>query len=140
MSIGDKHQFCPVSGKPVFKVGWSEHWHGSVNCCIFLKNDHRFKDDPEFGQILHRVRMGTATLEDIKTINKRWLGNPDVELPTDRNICYAVPFNKDCNAISTQVFADLIDRTHPSSHKNTAFVPNHSIIIESFIKREYTSI
>ena len=90
-----------VSGKPVFKVGWSEHWHGSVNCCTFLKNDHRFKDNHEFGKILHRVRMGTATLEDIKTINKRWLGNPDVELPTDGNICYAVPFNKDRNAIST---------------------------------------
>ena len=94
VAIGDKHQFCPVSGKPVFKVRWSEHWHGSVNCCIFLKNDHRFKDDPKFGKILHRVRMGTATLADIKTINKRWLGNPDVELPTDGNICYAVPFNK----------------------------------------------
>ena len=77
VAIGDKHQFCPVSGKPVFKVGWSEHCHGSVNCCIFLKNDHRFKDDPEFGHIIHRVRMGTATLSDIKTINKRWLGNPD---------------------------------------------------------------
>ena len=79
--------------------------------------------------------MGTATLEDIKTINKRWLGNPDVELPTDGNICYAVPFNKDRNAISTQVFADLIDRTHPSSHEKTAFIPNHSIIIESSIKK-----
>ena len=138
VAIGDKHQFYPVGGDPVFKVRWSEHWHGSVNCCIFLKNDHRFKDDPLFGQILKRMRMGNTTLDDIKIINKRWLGNSNVHLPHDGNICYAVPFNRDRNAISTQVFADLVEKTHPSSFSDTSSVPNHCIIIESSIRKGNT--
>ena len=73
LCAGDFHQIRPVTGNPVYK-SWNEHWQGSVNCCIFLKNDHRFKDDPLYGQILGRMRMGEITKEDIECLNKRWVG------------------------------------------------------------------
>ena len=97
---GDFHQIRPVTGNPVYKK-WNEHWQGSINCSIFLKNDHRFKDDPLYGQILGRMRMGEVTKEDIECLNKRWIGNKDAKLPKTGEICYACPYNKDCNAIST---------------------------------------
>ena len=84
------------------------------------------------------MRMGNTTLDDIKIINKRWLGNSNVHLPHDGNICYAVPFNRDRNSISTQVFADLVEKTHPSSSSDTSSVPNHCIIIESSIRKGNT--
>ena len=69
---GDFHQLRPCGGIPVYKNSWSECWHGSVNCCIFLKNDHRFKNDPLFGKILGRIRMGQETKKDIKE-NSEWI-------------------------------------------------------------------
>ena len=33
--------------------------------------EHRFKDDPEFGNILNRIREGCRTAEDIAAINTR---------------------------------------------------------------------
>ena len=136
VGCGDFHQFPPMSGTPVYKANWSEHWHGSVNACIFLQNDHRFEDDPTYGQILGRIRKGEQTMDDIHKINTRWLGNDDVSLPSDGNICYACPINKDHNAISTQVFSDLIEKTHPSADKNPTSVPNHSIVIECSIRKK----
>ena len=110
---GDFHQLRPCGGIPVYKNSWSECWHGSVNCCIFLKNDHRFKNDPLFGKILGRIRMGQETKKDIKEINKRWLGNEDIELPADGEICYACPYNKDRNAVSTKIFSSLAKKHIP---------------------------
>ena len=94
VGCGDFHQFSPVSGTPVYKANWSEDWHGSVNACIFLQNDHRFEDDPTYGQILRRLRNGKQSGDDIHKNNTSWLGNDDVSLPTDGNICYACPITK----------------------------------------------
>ena len=132
---GDFHQLCPVSGQPVYKNSWSECWHGSVNVCIFLKNDHRFKDDPRFGKLLSRIRVGEATKEDIHEINKRWLGNQDIELPSDNDVCYACPTNKDRNAISTKIFSNLVKTTNPSLTSIDASLPSFNIVIESSIRK-----
>jgi hypothetical protein len=132
---GDFHQMCPVSGQPVYKSGWSEYWHGAVNCCIFLKNDHRFKDDPLFGQILSRLRMGKLTKEDIRRINERWLGNDGVDVPTTGDVCYACPLNKDRNTVSTKVFAGMIESTHPSLHDTGLTPPLHTLVIECSMKK-----
>ena len=45
-------------------------WENTINCAIFLKTSHRFKDDPEYGEILERFRMGENTHEDREEINK----------------------------------------------------------------------
>ena len=79
--------------------------------------------------------MGTQTKDDIKTINTRWLGNDDVILPNDGNVCYACPLNKERNAISTHVFADLVEKTCPSVGDSSSPIPTHCIIIESTIRK-----
>eukprot|EP00957_Ditylum_brightwellii_P043764 3319037-Ditylum_brightwellii.AAC.1 len=55
--------------------------------------------------------MGQETEEDIKEINKRWLENKGIELPADGEICYACPYNKDHNAVSTKLVSSLA-KTH----------------------------
>ena len=66
VAIGDFHQIPPCSGDPVYRCRWLEQWHGSVNCVVFLENDHRFKDDPNFGEILCRMQSEQHTKEDIQ--------------------------------------------------------------------------
>jgi hypothetical protein len=51
---------------------------------IILDNEHRFKEDPEYGQMLKRMSSGDLTEEeDQMRINSRVLGSSGVELPPD---------------------------------------------------------
>ena len=86
-------------------------WHHQA---IFLEGMHRFKDDPEWGRILGRIRAGQDTEADRKKINERFLGLEEVELPDGGDVCYAVFKNNERNSISAGVFNDLIQSTHPS--------------------------
>ena len=61
---------------------------------------HRFKDDPEWGRILGRIRAGQDTEADRKKINERFLGLEEVELPDGGDVCYAVFKNNERNSIS----------------------------------------
>ena len=56
-------------------------WENTINCAIFLKNIHRFKDDTVYGEIMQRMRMGQDTKEDRRKINTRVMGKNDAELP-----------------------------------------------------------
>ena len=40
-------------------------------CSIFLKSDHRFVDDPQYGRLVERFDNGTVTIEFIQMINSR---------------------------------------------------------------------
>jgi hypothetical protein len=48
-----------------------------------LDNDHRFKEDPEYGQMLKRMWSGDLTIDDQMRINSRVLGTSGLELPPD---------------------------------------------------------
>jgi hypothetical protein len=48
---------------------------------IILDNEHRFKVDPEYGQMLKRMWSGDLTKEDWMRINTRVLGTNGLELP-----------------------------------------------------------
>jgi hypothetical protein len=50
---------------------------------IILDNEHRFKEDPEYGQMRKRMWSGDLTKEDRMRINLRVLGSSGVELPPD---------------------------------------------------------
>ena len=80
--IGDFKQMKPINGRPVYEK-YSQLWHGSVNACIVLNNNHRFKDDPEWGDILKRISNGQATNDDIDKINSRVIGKNGLMLPKD---------------------------------------------------------
>jgi hypothetical protein len=50
---------------------------------IILDNEHRFKEDPEYGQMLKRMWSGDLSKDDRKRINSRVLGTNSLELPPD---------------------------------------------------------
>ena len=67
----------------LFSSRSSKHWENCINAVIILDNEHRFKEDPEYGQMLKRMWSGDLTKEDRMRINSRVLGSSGVELPPD---------------------------------------------------------
>ena len=47
-----------------------------------LDNNHGFKDDPEYGQMLKRMWNGDLLTEDIERINTRVIGYNGLQLPS----------------------------------------------------------
>ncbi|KAL7533610.1 hypothetical protein ACHAXR_006767 [Thalassiosira sp. AJA248-18] len=71
---GDFHQLQPICKMEEILYSASPgatFWENSINCVIFLENSHRFKDDPEYGEILGRMRMGQDTREDRREMESR---------------------------------------------------------------------
>jgi hypothetical protein len=62
-------QLEPVNGTPLYHEPSFAPWHDWINCYVELTGQHHFKDDPEFGNILKRIREGCPTAEDIAMIN-----------------------------------------------------------------------
>ena len=50
---------------------------------IILDNEHCFKEDPEYGQMLKRMWSGDLTKDDRVRINSRVIGTSGLELPSD---------------------------------------------------------
>ncbi len=50
---------------------------------IILDNEHCFKEDPEYGQMLKRMWSGDLNKEDRMKINTRVLGINVLELPPE---------------------------------------------------------
>jgi hypothetical protein len=50
---------------------------------IILDNEHCFKEDPEYGQMLKRMWSGDLTKEDWMRINPRVLCTNGLELPPE---------------------------------------------------------
>jgi hypothetical protein len=48
---------------------------------IILNNQHRFKDDPRYGQMLKRMWTGDLSKEDCQVINSRVIGYNGLKLP-----------------------------------------------------------
>ena len=136
--IGDFGQLppCDRGAKPLYK-NQGTIWN-SINSVIYLENKHRFKEDPEWGEILSRLRIGETTEEDLDLINERCLTNGNLHLPDDKetrlNTCYACPTNLERNAISASIFEEHVRATHPlfGSHLDP---PSHTLIIEAIIGR-----
>ena len=83
---GDFRQLEPIGVNEtqlLFSSLSSQHWENCINAVIILDNEHRFKEDPEYGQMLKRMWSGDLTKDDRKRINSRVLGTNGLELPTD---------------------------------------------------------
>ena len=92
------------------------YWENTLNCAIFLNNSHRFKDDPLYGEILARMRMGQDTPADrqAKAINERVVGSNSVTLPENApDACFACATNKEQNGVMAAAFKMHIEETHP---------------------------
>jgi len=83
---GDFRQLEPIGVNEtqlLFSSLSSQHWENCINAVIILDNEHRFKEDPKYGQMLKRMWSGDLTKDDRKRINSRVLGTNSLELPTD---------------------------------------------------------
>ncbi len=83
---GDLHQLEPIGAKDtelLFSSLSSQHWENCINAVIILDNEHCFKEDPEYGQMLKRMWSGDLRKEDRKRINTRVLGTNGLELPSE---------------------------------------------------------
>ena len=133
--IGDFRQIPPVKAKnDSFYSKYNVLWD-MLNAVIFLENNHRFKDDPGWGEILERISLGTATSEDFEMINSRVIGANDKELSRLselENACYACTRNIQRNSIATKIFSQHVINTHIADSDP----PNHTIIIESKMEKK----
>ena len=68
--LGDFRQLTPVGKKPIYAAPVPE-FSSYINCFISLQGQHRFKDDPTFGDICNRFRNGCPTTHDFITLNER---------------------------------------------------------------------
>jgi len=64
---GDFRQLEPVGANDtelLFSSLSSQHWENCINAVIMLDNEHRFKEDPEYGKMLKRMWSGDLTKDD----------------------------------------------------------------------------
>eukprot|EP00985_Skeletonema_marinoi_P016493 scaffold8885_cov170-Skeletonema_marinoi.AAC.3 len=135
---GDFHQLKPIcsEGERRYYSGSASAtataWEQALNCAIFLNNSHRFKDDPEYGRILERMRMGEDTLADREEINKRVINPKNGIVPPsdDPNISYACGTNKQRNGVIAGHFQQHILSTHPDVDSDED-PPDHTLMIEA---------
>ena len=99
---GDFRQLEPPSKSKALYEDICPAFQYKINCFMELQGQHRFKDDPMFGEILTRMRNGTITKEDIDWINTRVVKCKDNELPP--NLRYATYYNSDRDAINSALF------------------------------------
>ena len=107
---GDMRQLKPVSGKS-FIVSDCPEFHEQVNTYIELRGRHRFRNDPAWGELLERVRLGRPSREDLELINTRVIGRDD-SMP--KGIQTATHANIDRDAINTAIFEE-----HCNSRRNS---------------------
>ncbi len=134
---GDFFQLNPVLAVPIYNQKIIVLWH-LINLVIFCKGfNRRFKDDPEWGDLLDRLRLGLLTEKDYDFLDTRVIGN-DLSLPvtqsSDENILsYVCPTNAQRNQITDNNFEDLVQRTHPVATSNVA-APDFTVIIKGIFR------
>ena len=130
---GDFSQLEPVNGTPLYHQPDFAPWHDWINCFIELTGQHRFKLNPEFGDVMQRLHDGCPTTEDIALLNSRVINGDHPDAPTDadlpNNLAYAVYRNVDRVAINNGIFAEHVKSTH--SIDKTVPPPAHTLIIRS---------
>ena len=96
-------------------------WHNAINCFISLEGKWRFKDDPEWGNILTCLHDGNPTESDLHEINKRVV-SPSTKLPS--NLKYGTYQNCVRDTINTSLFEQVL-----SKHKNKEIICPGVIVV-----------
>ena len=106
-------------------------WQNTVNCAIILEKTHRFSGDPEFGEIMARVRSNEHTEKDIDRLNERVIAQAtEVESPSGEGVFHVSPNNNERFALQCAAFQKHLRCTHPTTDSNED-PPNHTIIVEA---------
>jgi hypothetical protein len=133
---GDFRQIPPVKARESqLLYSNSSLWESSINVAIILNNSHRFRDDPEYGNILKRMWEGIFTQQDCNAINERLIGTR-VHLPiveNDDDISYACWKNSVRVSIHASTFQNHI-RDFPlvDSYEDP---PEHTVVIEADVRK-----
>ena len=136
-------QLAPVNGSPIFSSFDDIHWHGSLNGAVFLdQGNHRFRNDPEWGEILQRVQVGDVTEDDITKINQRLLDKvqlPDLVDCTERKIVYGCFTNKRRNEITNACFLQFVSKNSPR-FESVEEASAETLLIKGFVSRDYKDV
>jgi hypothetical protein len=135
---GDFFQLNPVMAVPIYNRRKKILWH-LINKVVFLKGyNHRFESDPEWGELLDRLRLGLLTEDDYDFLDSRVLG-PTLRLPKQGElddgavISYSCPTNALRNRITENNFQEMLKHTHPSKDSEDT-APEHSVIIKGVFR------
>lgn len=127
---GDFSQLRPPQSRPLFLEKPLPIWDDLVHTFFELRTNHRFSNDPGWGQLLERYRDTGPTNEDIDLINSRVVGSangPSVsDIPCD--VTYATRTNKDRMAINDGIFLEHLSSTHSKDPNITP--PRHTICVK----------
>jgi hypothetical protein len=141
--IGDFMQLAPVNGTPIFSSFDDIHWHGSLNGAVFLdQGNHRFRNDPEWGEILQRIQVGEVTDDDISKINQRILGKvqlPDLVDCSESRIVYGCFSNKRRNEITDACFLQFVSKNSPR-FESVEEASAETLLIKGFVSRDYKDV
>ena len=123
----------------LYKGNGSGLRESSINCVIILKNTHRFKDDPEYGEMWTRFWRDNLTQEDRDKINTRVVGRDGVTLSTfDKDVVYTCSTNKKSAMVSKLEYFVIIS-THPktvvlSCHLTSYILAEMQIVSQYWLK------
>jgi len=134
--LGDCSQLAPVKQDPIhMKDDHCPEFHGALNCYIELDSKHRFKSDPEFGELNFCMREGNPRLDDIRKLNKNCLVGPNHK--PNPNVKVATDFNEERDAVNASVFNQFCMDNGPADGNvhNGALV---AVVCERFGKDDGT--
>ena len=126
---GDFRQLPPVRSKGRYLYQQHENplWEGGINVLVELDGKHRFKNDPEWGEILERFRNGCPQASDFHKINSRVVGQ-NTKLPEE--IAIASYKNKTRNNIHASQFLYHL-QNHGFVRDTSTQPPMHTLIIKA---------
>lgn len=107
-------EFGSVSNEQLLYTTHSKmEFENLLNAALILENKHRFKDDPEFGEMLTDMWFDDLSIEQKEKINERFVRDKsDLPKYLDDNCHYACPTNAERNAIAMNNFIRHIENTH----------------------------
>ena len=136
---GDFMQLAPVQGIPIYQNFEDYFWHQCLNSAVFLdERNHRFCNDPVWGEILGRVQLGIPTEEDLNLVNERVLDK--VTLPTivdckETKLVYGCYTNKKRNQITDACFFKYVSSNSPIFHSSED-ASAAILIIKGFVSKQ----
>jgi hypothetical protein len=110
-------QLKPVQGTPIYNSFDDILWHQSLNAAVFLDDrNHRFINDPRWGEILQRAQIGLVTDDDIRIINEPLLSK--VQLPNSidcnsKRFVYGCYSNKKRKQLTEAAFLKYVTTNNP---------------------------
>ena len=109
---GDYSQLEPVKQKPIYKEELVPEFHSCINCFIELDGHWRFREDPQWGDIMLRFREGCPTYDDIHKINTEC--HVDNKKPPP-GVQIATHTNKNRDAVNACMFEQFCQVNKPTN-------------------------